>query len=256
MGYVITERNNLSSDYRKYIVMNKSNHSYAQNNKITSIYNENSWSNKRCFIIGGGESLKGFDFNLLNNELTIGINKSFSNYNPTFNYSMDVTFYDLMQKGGYDRPEEKKLWEKWLEFKGVRVFLTPMNIKKFGDEVFLIRRELRSSLNREDLDRGIWGGSHSGMGAINLAIALGSTEVYLLGYDFIVKENTHWHSGYEKNRDIVQFGLKLKKYREEIEKISSQIKESGIVVYNCNSNSELKCFPFVDIQRVLCTTQQ
>jgi len=231
--------------------MNKSNHSYAQNNKIISLFNKDSWSGKRCFIIGGGESLKGFDFNLLNNELTIGINKSFSSYNPTINYSMDVTFYDRMKKGDYDNPGEKKLWEKWLDFKGKRVFLTPMNITKFGNEVYLIRREIRASLNRKDLDAGIWGGSHSGMGAINLAIALGSQEIYLLGYDFVIKESTHWHSGYEKDRDKVQFGMKLKKYREEIEKMAPQIKEMGVVIYNCNPNSELRCFPFVDIKKVL-----
>jgi hypothetical protein len=258
MGYyTITERtNNLNDDYRKFVVLNKSNHSYAQNNKITSLFNSNSWRGKRCFIIGGGESLKGFDFNLLENELTIGINKAFQVYDKfTINYAMDSTLYDLMKKGEYDKLNEPKLWDKWLAFKGVRVFLTPMEIKKFGVEVYLVRKVIVSSFNREDLDNGIWGGKNSGMGAISLAIALGSTEVYLLGYDCQAKETTHWHSGYEPNRDIIQFNQKLATYKEELEGMVPQINILGVKIYNTNSDSALKCFSFVNINEVLkCST--
>ena len=250
--FTVVERNNLSNDYRKYIVMNKSNHSYGQNKQIISIYNKDSWVNKRCFIIGGGSSLKGFDFSVLDNELTIGINKTFQVYDKaTINYSMDVTFYDSMQKGDYDKPNEPKLWGSWMAFKGIKIFLTPMNIKQFGNEVFLIRRSIEPEFNRIDLDNGIWGGSNSGTGAINLAIALGSTEIYLLGYDCKATGSTHWHSGYEADRDIVQFNMKLVSYKEEIEKQYEDIKKLGVVIYNCNPDSDLKCFPFTDIKKVL-----
>lgn len=250
-NYTVTERKNLTNEYRKYVVMNKSNHSYAQNNQIITIFNKNSWLNKRCFIIGGGESLKGFNFNVLDKELTIGINKTFQTYDKVnINYSMDISFYDLMLKGDYDKLGEAKLWDKWMAFKGHRIFLTPMNIKQFGNEVYLVRRNIDPSFNRVDLDSGIWGGTNSGMGAISLAIALGINEIYLLGYDYKALENTHWHSGYEINRDMAQFNLKLKSYKEELEKIAPKIKELGVVIYNCNPSSELKCFPFVDIQKI------
>jgi len=67
----------IDEDYRKYVIMNKSNHAYAINSKITQKFNSSSWLNRRCFIIGGGESLINFDFSCLKNELIITINKAF-----------------------------------------------------------------------------------------------------------------------------------------------------------------------------------
>ena len=254
MGYYhITERTNkLNDDYRKFIVLHKSNRSYAQNNKIISLFNSNSWKGSRCFIIGGGESLKGFDFSLLKDEVTMGINKAFTVYsNFTINYSMDSTLYDLMKSGTYDKPNEPRLWDKWVSFTRVRVFLTPMEIKQFGPEVHLVRKVISPSFNRQDLDNGIWGGKNSGMGAISLAIALGSTEIYLLGYDCKAKSTTHWHSGYEPNRDVAIFDKKLHEYKAELEGVAHQIAALGVKIYNCSPDSDLKCFPSVNIKEVL-----
>ena len=61
---------------------------------ITDVLNSDSWKGKRCFIIGGGPSLSDFDFDILKDELTIGINKTLIQFSPTLNYSMDKRFYD------------------------------------------------------------------------------------------------------------------------------------------------------------------
>ena len=36
---------------------------------------DDTWKGRRCFIIGGGPSLRGFDFSSLKGELVIGVNR-------------------------------------------------------------------------------------------------------------------------------------------------------------------------------------
>ena len=119
------KENEIMDDYVNLVVMNKSNHSYLSNRKITENFNSNSWLDQRCFIVGGGESLRGFDFNTLKNEHTIGINKAFQHYDFTINYAMDSDLYEGLKEGRWDELEKTQLWNKWNDFKGTRVFLTP-----------------------------------------------------------------------------------------------------------------------------------
>jgi len=252
MGYTIEVEGKhiVNKEYKNFVIMNKSNHSYAVNKKITEVLNSNSWVGQRCFLIGGGESLKGFDFSRLNGELTIGINKAFQAYqNATINYAMDSTFYDALKKGHYDVISGEKLWDKWLSFKGIRVFLTPMEIKEFGKEVYLIRRILDFNISR-DLEAGIHGGINSGFGAIMLAVALGATKIYLLGYDMKAKTTSHWHSGYP-DRDLVEFNQKLAEYKQEIQKALPWVLKVGVSVVNLSPDSDLKCFGYDSIDNVL-----
>jgi hypothetical protein len=244
MGFTIQKEDKFSAiaDYRKYVVMNKSNHSYAINNKITAVLNSQSWYGRRCFIIGGGESLKGFDFSKLNGELTIGINKAFQFYqDATINYAMDTDFYNALREGRYDDISGEKLWDKWMSFKGLRIFLTPMELKEFGKEIYVIKRILDFTINWGDLEDGIHGGRNSGFGAINLAIALGVNKIYLLGYDMKAKTKSHWHTGYPA-RNLADFNVKLAEYRKEIEDALPYIQQAGIEVTNLSPDSDLKCF--------------
>ena len=253
MGYTIKheKKHTMDKHYRNFVILNKSNHSYAINNKITSQFNQNSWLNRRCFIIGGGESLKGFDYSQLDNELTISINKLFEVYpRATISYSMDSEFYRKLKTGLYNNYSTEDLWNKWHSLECVRVFLTPMEIMEFGSEVNLVRRKWEPSISRGDLDDGIYGGIISGTGALNLAIALGANPIYLLGYDMHAVKYTHCHGGYD-SRTLENFNIKLRDYRVEIESMSKLIAEVGVTVVNLNKESKLQCFSFGDLQEVL-----
>jgi hypothetical protein len=252
MKYTIMHENNhsLNKDYINFVVMNKSNHSYAINRKITEVFNSNSWKGRRCFIIGGGPSLKDFNFDLIKNELSIGINKSFQFFpNVTINYSMDSDFYRGLKEGRYDSVSGEKLWDKWMSMKGTRVLLTPMEIAELGKEVYLIRRIMPFKVSR-NIDEGIHGGRNSGLGAIMLASVLGVDTIYLLGYDMKINKQTHWHTGYP-NRDYSDFAQKLTEYKEEIEYALSYIKEQGIDVINLGPDSDLKCIKNDTLENVL-----
>jgi hypothetical protein len=244
--YTMQRVSNVSEDYRNNIIMGKSNHSYALNNRITTMLHFNSWLNKRCFLIGGGESVKGFDFSKLKGELTIGINKAFKFFpDSTINYCMDPTFYDQMKRGDFDKPGEPPLQTYWDNYKGLHVFLTPMELKEFGKEVFVVKRLLDKEINREDLGCGIYQGTNSGTGAICLAAALGANPIYLMGYDMKAVTSTHWHEGYEE-REMATFNKTLEGYRDDISSISILLNQAGIRVVNLNKDSDLKCFEFSD----------
>lgn len=251
--YAVQRVSTVSDEYRDNIIMGKSNHSYGMNQKITALFHKNSWIGRRCFIIGGGESLRGFNFNKLAGELTIGINKAFRHFqNSTLNYFMDSTFPDTMRRGDYNRQGEPPLIDYWNSYKGIKVFVTPMERKKFedSDNIYLVRRTLLPSLNREDLEYGICPGINSGTGAIALAVALGCQKIFLLGYDMKCEQSTHWHDGYEQ-RNMAEFSKKLGEYRADIETLVPLLKRAEVEVINLNSNSELRCFPFADIDIVL-----
>ena len=241
MGYIITPEQKFSGneDYRNYIIMNKSNHSYGINKQITEVFNDRSWAGRRCFILAGGESLKGFDFTPLKDELTIGINKAFQFYqNTTINYSMDSDFYTALHDGRYDEISGEKLLDKWESYKGTRVFLTPMDIRKFDDKVYLIRRNIDFRLNKT-LSDGIYGGRNSGFGAILLARSLGCRNIFLLGYDMKAETTSHWHGGYP-GRNLKDFNSKLDGYRQEMQEAFPYLQQDGVTITNLTPGSDLR----------------
>jgi len=253
MGYLITPEQKYSGneDYRNFLIMNKSNHSYGLNKHITEVFKDNCWAGKRCFILAGGGSLKGFDFTPLKDELTIGINKAFQTFqNTTINYSMDSDFYTAIYDGRYDEHSGEKLLEKWKSYTGKRIFLTPMDIRKFaGDDVYLVRRNIDFRLNKT-LDEGIFGGRNSGFGAILLARALGCANIYLLGYDMKAMESSHWHSGYP-NRNLKDFNKKLQGYRQELQEAFPYLQQNGVTITNLSPDSDLKCLNNDTLENVL-----
>jgi len=253
MGYVIEQerKHTLDPNYLRHTILGKSNQSYENNNKLTSVLHSESWLNKKCFILGGGPSLKSFDFGALDNQLTIGINRAFQYYpNATINYSMDSDFYDKMKRGDYDKPGETPVYEQWMNFKGLRAFITPMELKKYGSEVLLVKKLFYRSVSR-DLESGIYGGCNSGLGALMLAVALGANPIMLLGYDMKMDENkTHWHGGYP-DKIIAEFKQKLGDYRKEIEELVPLFEQVGVQIFQTNKDSALQCFPIIDLNYAL-----
>lgn len=177
------------------------------NGTFIDILPDNSWKGRRCFVIGGGESLKGFDWDLLQGELTIGINRVYEFMSPTILFSMDTrfmanilqpTFYGARAKRLFDEYDGFKVWnlQKPKNWDGVHI------LKCLG------RNEWSSSLTY-----GLGGGRNSGFGAVNLAYCLGADPIYLLGFDMKGDgkgNQAHFHSGHPDKQ-------KPKAYREFIE---------------------------------------
>lgn len=145
------------------------------------------WKDKECFIIGGGVSLKDFDWDLLKPEYTIGCNDAFK---------LGVSICKVCIFGD----------KKW--FFGSTTGKTKGNQKQletFEGEVFTnLPKLLHSDISYlHTLKRGGRGlytdclcwNQNTGFSAINLALLFGCKTIYLLGFDMKMTNGKHnWHN--------------------------------------------------------------
>ena len=140
---------------------------------------------KRVFIIGGGSSLKGFDFKRLENEFTIACNVAFIDIKPTILVWIDGNFYEK-----YKNQIDKLDCLKFANIDSWR-----MNFK----EDIQLYKPVEEFYGKEGLEKGIYVGkvasSLTGIAAISIAVALGYEPIYLLGFD---GDNLHYHDRYDK----------------------------------------------------------
>jgi hypothetical protein len=98
---------------------------------------------------------------------------------------------------------------------------------------------------------GTW---NSGIRAIELAAALGSKEIYLLGYDCSVKNGVHWH-GLHKNTSNPNAD-KCKNWKVAFNQLALLMKKKGVEIINLSRYTELKCFPRISIEEFLNSQSQ
>lgn len=212
------------------------------NRRLYKVLPNNSWKDRRCFIIGGGPSLKNFDFSLLRGELSIGINRAFEKFDPTIIFSMDTRFWGWIERG--ELGEEAK--KKFAEYKGFKAWLNCVNFP-FPEDIYIIEsagmKELTFSLKS-----GIGHGNNSGYAALNLAICLGANPIYLLGFDMKGKEDKQewWHNGYP----AVQQENVYRDFKSNFEWAAPKIKHAGFKVINLNPESALRCFDFGQVKDI------
>lgn len=192
------------------------------------------WTGRRCFIVGGGPSLRSFDWSLLDGELSIGINRAFERYTPTMMFCMDPRVWGWIVRGDFGEESTRR----YEEFSGLKVWMYASNFV-FPDNIYTVRyAEVEPN------------GNNSGHAAINLAILLGAKEIYLLGFDMHGdhKGNQKWfHNGYPQ----LQSEGVYKDYIEALTDDAARIKSAGVRVVNLSPDSALRCFPFDIIDNIV-----
>lgn len=206
---------------------------------------DNAWKDRRCFIIGGGPSLKRFNFSRLGHELTIGINKAFEYIDPSIILWMDYqTFYLDLLAGKFGAEALKK-------FETTYSLKVALNISGYNypDEIYSLKRAGGRGFLSESLKDGLVDGDNVGHAALYLAVLLGANPIYLLGFDMKGdgKGKQAWfHSGYVKSSsDKVYRG-----FMDNFKAIAPELEERGIKVINLNPKSKMRCFPFGDINKL------
>jgi hypothetical protein len=206
---------------------------------------DGSWAGQPCFIVGGGPSLIGFDFERLRGRgRVITINKAFL-YTPFADvlFFMDHASFYMYLKRGLFGVDALKTWD---EFKGFRVFL---NLRgRDVPDAYSIRSIGRVGLPTS-LRHGLYHGNNSGFGAIGIAICMGADPIYLLGYDLRHQGKvTHFHGGYNRHQPEVV----MRSYKKGLEELAQLIiRRGGPRVMNLNPDSDLRAFPFSTIDEVL-----
>ena len=211
---------------------------------VSDVLPSGAWRGERCVILGGGPSLEGFDFGVLDGIHTIGINKMFQLYPSEVHYSMDHTFFEMVELNRKPSQDHYELHREWSQYDGIKVFMRAQR-QVFNENVYVVQ-DLGKKAVSLDLGVGIYKGNNSGCGALMLAVALGCTQIGLLGYDFKVIENgnavkTHCHEGYDRGT-IRSLLPNLENFRNCIEEIGPCLGAMGISVFNLNPDSALQCF--------------
>lgn len=186
-----------------------------------------------CYLIGGGPSLKDFDFNLLTHKKTISINKAFL-YVPNTDvlYWSDSVFYN-----GHSKYIHK--------FNGLKVTNKPKPVK---EDIINLKHTGRTGLELDP--SALRSGNNSGYAAINLAYHLGAKNIVLLGYDMACTQtDTHFHGGYDLGHPDKHF------YERQMipyfESLVQPLKDEGVNVFNANPESKLECFPKITLEQAL-----
>jgi hypothetical protein len=182
------------------------------------------WNGEDVFIIGGGPSLKNFDWNLLEGLNTIGCNDAyllgsdvckvclFSDLKWFMNHRQDLEKYDGLVYGPSSDTHSLPNKPMWLNV-----------IKRYAKGI---------------QGDGIGWNGNTGVAAINLAILLGATRVFLLGFDMKrTREDSNWHlNNIDKNPpEVYQKFIEWFKYFYE----DWKSKYSHIEIINVTDSSEL-----------------
>lgn len=178
---------------------------------------------KRLFVLASGPSLSSFDLSKLDRRITMGLNRSFMVYPYTYYHCvLDQRLFDMY-------PEELKKTRQLFTLEG----------RPFGIRLANLAAEGFSW----DLTQGIHTGYTIAYFALQLAVYMGFAEVYYLGLDlkhaqgkthFFGRDEVsanHENTEFPKMKRMMDFGAVL-------------LKSHAIEVYNCSTNTDLKCFPY------------
>lgn len=211
---------------------------FGNKRPVHEVLKTGAWKGRRCFVLGGGPSLKDFDFSCLDDELTIGVNRIYEWMDCTILFAMDGRFYKWILEGKYGKEAKRK----FVNFNGLKIWLDIANLQI--NDVFYSRSAGRTGLSW-DIRNGLFHGNNSGYGALNLALVLGANPIYLLGYDMkFDKGKGHFHSGHPTaftERMMQSFAGSFNKG------VDQEARANGIKIINANRNSALKCFEFGDL---------
>jgi hypothetical protein len=199
---------------------------------------DGAWAGRRCFIIGGGPSLKGFDFSRLKGERVIAVNKAFLDV-PFADvvFAMDRPLLDLIMLG--------KLGENYRRafetFPGVKIWLD-LSGYSYPPGVYSLPSAGEIGWTRS-LREGLFHGQNSGYGALNLALVLGADPIYLLGYDCSrgPAGEKNYHDGYPSGGNPDAMNI----FRRSLE-AGAALLNNGPRIVNLNRDSALGCFEFGD----------
>lgn len=232
-------------------------------------------ANEPALIVANGPSLRGMDFEQLRGKVWLGMNAAYRFWDEHNLYPHVYVCFDTTVQDSH-RDQIKRLIERREEY-GIRWFFLRKSFLEFWPEaatlgcVFFLE-DLQQSV--EWFDRGkITTGSFS----LYVLCFLGFSEIYILGVDLnyvekidgarvegrelvitqdVASNPNYFFDGYQRPGDRYNPpnrhpDMHLRSWNEAGEVLS----DFPMVVYNCNSGSAVRAFPFVNRDRALQTLE-
>jgi len=200
------------------------------------------WTGHRCFIVGGGLSLKTFDWSKLKGELVIAINRAHEYCDPSIIIAQDARVFIETDKGIIDpRDIEESIAarNKIRNFGGYCLYLQSGKTPAPTPYCYTIKRHKKNRCMPRSLKDGLGNGENTGFGALNLALCLGASPIYLLGFDMVGKDGkqANFHSGYKwPQKDKV-----YRQFMQAFKTVEKDVNERAEIV-NLNPNSAMESF--------------
>lgn len=187
------------------------------------------------YCVGGGPSLRGFDFARLRGKRCIAVNRSFE----VVPWAEVLFFMDL------------RFWN-WYGRQVLETVSPETRIVTAAAGVQHPRVEVVAARGGAGLEH-TWGfirhGNNSGYAAVNIAYQLGARLVVLLGYDMRHDEagRHHWHDGYPvpPRPDV------YKRMLQHWQALESAARAAGLLILNATPGSALRTFPSIPTDAAL-----
>jgi len=192
------------------------------------------FSGETIYIIGGGPSLKGFDFRKLRGCRTIAINKAL-----IYHAGADVVYWTDGRFYTWFKNEVDN-------YQGLKFALKAGS--QYTSDIQVLRKGKPYGL--EEDPETLAHGFNSGYAAINLAYHLGAAKIILLGFDMSNDgTQTHFHDGYPTRG--AGDHIYIDKFLPGFKQLDSELKAKGVTVLNASPYSRLNIFPKITIDQGL-----
>ena len=198
---------------------------------LFSLIPKGAWKGHRCFIIGGGPTVLTHNLDRLAGELTIGVNRAYDVYYPSILCALDPQFYEWAEDGTFGIFSEMR----YRSYPGTKAWAQvrpDTSVNALG--IYTIENIAKHCNN-------------SGQAAINLAIELGASPIYLIGFD-LKGTPTNFHDGYPTEASTNAY----EGFIESIERyVPEKARDHFVEINNMSPDSALTAFPFADYDEVL-----
>jgi hypothetical protein len=197
------------------------------------------WKGQDAFIVGGGSSLADFLWDKLKGKNTIGCNDA-------FRLGAEVIRVCLFGDASWFH---RTKWELQ-KFRGRVVSCAPSLIHLNLPWVYIMSR-VRDGLQESGKGLLAWNYS-TGAAAINLAVLLGASRIFLLGFDMGRNEGkSHWHSHRHKPTEDVSFARFQKGFKCLAASLAS-LRPDVQVLNVTDGTSKLLVFPAISFGQLDC----
>lgn len=200
------------------------------------------WRDERCFVVAGGPSVTPEIAGRLQGERTIVVNST-----AALMPRASILFFT--DNGWLAR--EAELVAGWA---GEIVTLSRRARRELRDRVRRVKGETRADFPAPG-SATIRQGRSSGHTAVGLAVALGATEINLVGFDMrvIAADGDIREHNHDRYRDIAHrdYDLYAREFIPAFAGWRAAALARGAVIRNCTPGSALKEFPMVDLDEVL-----
>lgn len=261
-------------DIENFFIREINKHSYKDRKSILSeMHLKDKHKNQRCFIIGNGPSLRIEDLELLKDEVTFAANAVYLCFDQT---DWRPTYYFCVDNRGYGRiHDEINHVEAQCRFVP---YLSALLAGKVYDEITYYNRQYQGaciegnkiSLNNnykfsDNVEEVVYQGTTVVYDAIQFAVYMGFSEIYLLGVDFSFQleyqpdgsvmetdaERDHFIDNYNRNFENLVPATPIYAMKWAYQKAKEVCDQKGIIIRNATRGGKLEVFERVSFDSLI-----